>query len=401
MYTGIKPSDIKAEISQLEQERSQLQAKIQKLKREKDALDEDAYFDEMLKVTSNLRKEQEEEAKIHDRLRENRTAFQEAELRYTDAAKRLNEARSSGGHNQSAEQILNKVHREVKDLSARREMIERTSAERAIYLEKLQSFDSNMDRVLTDSDVREKRHQVHDYEDEVANLQDRLDQAMERNSNLAVFRQASAMALKKLREKEEELDKLNDEKRRLIRQQEEKDSYLRAQGKSVSKVPRKMEFDKYAAVVKDKIEKYKKMRDELSGLRAELVLLQRTEMILKSRNKNLDEFLNELEKKQGVEGFRDTQRELIEMTEKAAEVDKMKGSTLDQISEMVDQIGREFKSKQAQLQPLMAELKNVRHEYMEVEAQFADRKSSYDKIAVGLEIEKQNLEKECDTYQVK
>ena len=196
MYTGIKPSDIKAEISQLEQERSQLQAKIQKLKREKDALDEDAYFDEMLKVTSNLRKEQEEEAKIHDRLRENRTAFQEAELRYTDAAKRLNEARSSGGHNQSAEQILNKVHREVKDLSARREMIERTSAERAIYLEKLQSFDSNMDRVLTDSDVREKRHQVHDYEDEVANLQDRLDQAMERNSNLAVFRQASAMALK-------------------------------------------------------------------------------------------------------------------------------------------------------------------------------------------------------------
>ena len=53
-----------------------------------------------------------------------------------------------------------------------------------------------------------------------------------------------------------------------------------------------------------------------------------------------------------------------------------------------------------QLQPLMAELKNVRHEYMEVEAQFAERKSSYDKIAVGLEIEKQTLEKDCDTFQV-
>merc|ERR1711871_920254 len=256
----------------------------------------------------------------------------------------------------------------------------------------------NMDRVLTEADVREKRHQVHDCEDEVANLEDRLDQAMERNSNLAVFRQASAMALKKLREKEEALDKLNDEKRRLIRQQEEKEAYLRAQGKSLSKTPKRMDFDKYAAIVKNKIEKYKKMRDELSGLRAELVLLQRTE-ILKSRNKNLDEFLSDLEKRQGVEGYRDTQRELIEMTEKAAEVDKMKGSTLDQISEMVDQIGKEFKSKQAQLQPLMAELKNVRHEYMEVEAQFAERKSSYDKIAVGLEIEKQNLEKECNTHQ--
>lgn len=37
---------------------------------------------------------------------------------------------------------------------------------------------------------------------------------------------------------------------------------------------------------------------------------------------------------------------------------------------------------------------------MDVEAQFAERKSSYDKIAVGLEIEKQTLEKDCDTYQV-
>merc|ERR1711916_312469 len=133
--------------------------------------------------------------------------------------------------------------------------------------------------------------------------------------------------------------------------------------------------------------------------RAELVLLQRTEMILKSRHKNLDDFLADLERKQGVEGFRETQRELVEMTEKAAEVDQMKGQTLDEISAMVDQIGREFKSKQAQLQPLMAELKNVRHEYMEVEAQFAERKSSYDKIAVGLEIEKQTLEKDCDTFQ--
>lgn len=45
------------------------------------------------------------------------------------------------------------------------------------------------------------------------------------------------------------------------------------------------------------------------------------------------------------------------MTDKVAEVDQMKGSTLEDISSMVDQINREFKNKQAQLQPLMAELK--------------------------------------------
>ena len=45
------------------------------------------------------------------------------------------------------------------------------------------------------------------------------------------------------------------------------------------------------------------------------------------------------------------------MAERSAEVDQMKGATLEQISSMVEEIGREFKSKKAQLNPLMAELK--------------------------------------------
>ena len=50
LQKGIKPSDIKAEILQIEQENNQLKAKIQKLKKEKDALDDDAYFNDILKA---------------------------------------------------------------------------------------------------------------------------------------------------------------------------------------------------------------------------------------------------------------------------------------------------------------------------------------------------------------
>lgn len=57
------------------------------------------------------------------------------------------------------------------------------------------------------------------------------------------------------------------------------------------------------------------------------------------------------------QGYRSTQKAIVDMTDKVAEVDQMKGSTLEDISTMVDQINREFKNKQAQLQPLMAELK--------------------------------------------
>lgn len=58
-----------------------------------------------------------------------------------------------------------------------------------------------------------------------------------------------------------------------------------------------------------------------------------------------------------IQGYRATQQAIVEATEQAAEVDAMKGATLEEISRMVDQISREYRAKQAQLQPLTQELK--------------------------------------------
>ena len=62
----------------------------------------------------------------------------------------------------------------------------------------------------------------------------------------------------------------------------------------------KIDLKKYGAQVREKIDKYKKMREELSALRSELVVLQRTEQILKGKLKNLDDFLSEVEKRKGI-----------------------------------------------------------------------------------------------------
>eukprot|EP01038_Epipyxis_sp_PR26KG_P004215 gene4215-5990_t len=393
--TGTKPSELKAEIQQLEQERTQLEAKIKRMQKDMN-VDEDR-FKEMLKATSALRKEQENEVLHHERLREHRKLLQEADMRLNDSNKRFSELKKSGVQTQSAEQILNKLQNDVKDLSDKRESIERSIAERELHLEKLQSWDNN-DKVTTEEDVRSKRDQVRDYEDQISVLQERLDSALEKNTKLVVFRQASTMALKKYREREDEVDKLNEELRRINRQIEEKESDLKASGKNGNKLGKK-DLKKYGAVVRDKIEKYKKMKEELSSLRSELVVLQRTEQILKSRNQNLEEFLADLERQKGVEGYRDTQRALIEMSERTAEVDQIKGATLEEISVTVEQIGKEFKKMQTQLQPLISELKNVRVEYMDVESQYQEKKSMYDKVAVGLDMEKQTLEKEANSLQ--
>jgi hypothetical protein len=38
---------------------------------------------------------------------------------------------------------------------------------------------------------------------------------------------------------------------------------------------------------------------------------------------------------------------------------------------------------------------------MDVESEYLTGKNTYDKVAVGLEMDKQALEKECDSFQVK
>jgi intraflagellar transport protein 81 len=100
-----------------------------------------------------------------------------------------------------------------------------------------------------------------------------------------------------------------------------------------------------------------------------------------------------------LQGYRETQRQLIEMAEKTAGVDQMKGATLEQISVMVEEINREFKKKSSQLQPLMTELKGLKQEFNDLDTEYNERKNTFDKVAVGLELEKQSLEKECDDFQ--
>jgi intraflagellar transport protein 81 len=54
---------------------------------------------------------------------------------------------------------------------------------------------------------------------------------------------------------------------------------------------------------------------------------------------------------------------------------------------------------QVELAPLLNELKNSRKRYLEVETEYTQKKQAYEKIAVGLELEKQQLESECDAFQ--
>ena len=236
---------------------------------------------------------------IHERAREHRRHAQEADLRYNDANKRLIEIKNSGIKTNTAEQILNKLQSDVKELNDRKDNVDKIILERETYLEKLQNWE-NSDKIITDEDIYMKKDNINNLENNINIIQEKLDIALERNNKLIVFRQASTMALKKFREREDEVEKLMNELKKIQKLTIDKENEFKINNKNLNNKINKNDLKKYGAIVREKIEKYKKMREELSNLRNELVILQRTEQILKSRHKNLDEFLDKLASENGV-----------------------------------------------------------------------------------------------------
>ena len=118
------------------------------------------------------------------------------------------------------------------------------------------------------------------------------------------------MAQKKLREKEVEVEKLLEEKRKIIRIITDKESLYDQKMNSYNKNKLNLKDKaKLVQTLQEKNERYKHARDDMSKLRAELVILQRTQQVVIAQYMNigsgtqggdrrkLDQMLEEAEKK--------------------------------------------------------------------------------------------------------
>ena len=77
----------------------------------------------------------------------------------------------------------------------------------------------------------------------------------------------------------------------------------------------------------------------------------------------------------------------------------LKGATAEQLSALLEKTSREFKERQSKLQPVLIDLRQLRQVYTEIEAEYTDKKLIFEKQTVGLDMEKQAVEKQCDIVQ--
>lgn len=366
----LAPNELKREIGQLEEERTQLKDKISSLQRKTDA---QAGFADLLAVTSALRREQEEETKLHERMQDQMANLRACERRYGEASRRLMELRAAsgdggpgGGGGPSAEELLARLETEVRE---NRELCtRRLPGEIATRKAKLGSMQELlMEPAKTESDVRAMQDEVRSAQRHIAGLEAQISEAQRKQGDdkLAIFRQQSALISKKLQQKMGQLEALQEEGKVARSAVEETEGKLRTMAG-----PRHMgrqEFKNYANQLRQKTTHYKRLKQELADIRAETVVLHRTEAILKSRSENLQEFLSGLEAQKGISGYQDTQTELEKVSAATAGINQAKGRTLEEISKIVTDINSRLKERKNKLAPQIKELRAVRQTYQEVE----------------------------------
>lgn len=412
-HNTMQPGELKREIKQLEEEKGQLLEKISQLERK---TQDTPGFTALYKATSALRREQEEEAKLQEQGREQHAAFEVSEQRLGEVRVRF-EQLSAAQRDDSPQELLGRLDGEVRDNRATLE--DALPRDVHAWYERLSKVERGLSEPLrSQTDVDEVDDSLRRAQRDVESLQEQVDRARRLSGGedkLKMFRSQSALMAKKLQQKQEELDAARLEARNLDAETASKERQLATAGaasaRSGAGAPAggarggsgagmsKSEFARYANGLRAKTAEFKKKKAELEALRAETVVLSRTESIMRARGDNVEEFLKSVERGQGVEGAGDVEIALEDVSKKAADLNKDKKMTLEEISEIIRRLKDTLATRKVQLAPQIASLRSVREKFKELETEYLDKKAVYENTAAGLQSERIRLENECNAGQ--
>lgn len=91
---------------------------------------------------------------------------------------------------------------------------------------------------------------------------------------------------------------------------------------------KKDDFRQYAANLRVKNTEFKKMKKTLDEVKAEVNVLNRTKQILKSKAGDVADFLADLERQKGVQGYTKVDEDIQKVSELKEKLDNAKSSSM-------------------------------------------------------------------------
>jgi len=392
----ISPAEIKKAIVQMEDDKNMLEHKVEALHAK---LQSTERFDDMLEASGKLRVEQDEQLKLQDRLKEQRSHQLQAEHRLNQLKATLSEKRTTEAGENDITRLLSKLQDEVKTLT--RKALGELPHEIARHQQRMEELQQVLSQPLVgESDLRDLNEHRTQLLRAVNGLEERK-RAMLNNPDdkLAMFRQQANLVAKKREQVFQRLEQVQRERMDVDAQLASKSKELDASKTNNPPVLKGEDFRKYATELRGKTAQYKRMKSELSELRAEWGLLSRTESLLREQESGISSKLGEAEARRGVSGITSAQEQLEKVSQQKAEVDSVKGKTLEEISTVVEEINTQIKENKNRLAPQIKSLRSLRTKFQEVESEYLEKKSVYDNTKAGLDSEISKMQAELDSAQ--
>ena len=387
---ALPPQELKKNIDQLEQEKEQLVTKISRLKAKFVGNEE---FQQLLEATSKLRKEQEEEALLNEKLSEQQQQLEWCEGNLLAAQQRLLETRKVTASDLSPQEMLKTLKAEVKkNRDFCNERIGRELTEKVKRLDQVEQLLNEPS--VGQNDVDSLANDVRVLQREVQLLEEKANYGKSpAEDKLSVYKQQASLISKKKEKEMERLRAMEQEASKFekkMNQKEKEYENVRGGNKFVSRD----ELAKYAQALRVKKTTFEGLKSQLKDIRNELTVVARTESLLKAKAEEEMRIMMAIEREHGIEGFGEYKEALEQVSSMKQEIDLRKGSTLEEISKVVAEINYRITESRAKISPIIEEAKKARARLKDVSVEYDAKKADYDREFSSVDAERGRLEEE-------
>lgn len=381
-------AEVRKDIASMEEEKEQLTKRIERLKQKAASASNSS---SMLEAAQKLRKEKDRSLELEDQKVDQKNLLLCVEQKVEVTQTEVEEAEKAS-IGLTPEKLLAQLEEEIQlnKILTEDTLPKKIEAKRkeCIELEKVIS-----EPILSEDDLDGIREQIAETNLEISRLREEKmpgkDPAWDK---LVLFRQQASIITRKKEAAAEEYKTLAGEVAAAEKDLQSKREQLKDYDGGI--MLREDEFKRYVGKLRTMNTEFKRKKAELSTLKAEYGVLVRTEEILKSKDANTEELVELLEKKKGVQGYRQAQEAIEDASAAKSELDEQTGKKLTDITSAINKLVATIESKKAFLAPLIKKVRPLRQEYQELQGEHAEKKLNYDGISAGLQARRSGLESE-------